>query len=72
MEGNCEEHIHCAVVRCSPKIKESLLNNIILLWKEDAFNHMGEHLETGHLGDVLLDMTRWGVSHYWGLGARTK
>ncbi len=72
MEGNCEEHIYCAVVRCSPRIKESLLNNIILLEKEDAFNHMGECLEMGHLGHELLDMIRWGVSHCWGLGAGTK
>jgi hypothetical protein len=36
------------------------MNNIILLEKENVFNHMGEHIKTGHLGCELLDMTRWG------------
>jgi hypothetical protein len=36
------------------------MNNIILLEKEDTFNHMGECLKTGCLGCELPDMTRWG------------
>ena len=72
VKGNCKECIYCArVVRCSPQIKESLTNNIILLEKENAFNHMGECLEMGHLGRELLDMTRQGVSHAW-LGTRSQ
>jgi hypothetical protein len=39
------------------------MNNIILLKKEDTFNHMGECIKTGHLGCELLDMTRWGARH---------
>jgi hypothetical protein len=35
----------------------SLMNNIILLKKEDMFNHMGESINTGHLSCELLDMT---------------
>jgi hypothetical protein len=45
MKGSCEECIyHARVVRCSPKIKESLPNNITLSEKKDVFNYMGECL----------------------------
>jgi hypothetical protein len=65
MKGNCKECVYCAqVVRCSPQIKESLLNNITLLKKEDIFNYMvGECLETFCMGHELLDMFRWRVRH---------
>jgi hypothetical protein len=64
MKGNCKECVYCAqVVRCSPQIKESLLNNITLLKKEDIFNYMGECLETFCMGHELLDMIRWRVRH---------
>jgi hypothetical protein len=36
------------------------MKNIILLEKENAFNHMGECIKTGHLGIELLDMARQG------------
>jgi hypothetical protein len=36
------------------------MDNIILLEKEDVFNHMGEHIKTGRMGSELLDMARWG------------
>jgi hypothetical protein len=73
VKGNCKEWIYCAwVVRCSPQIKESLPNNIILLEKEDAFKHMGEYLEMGCMGHELLDMTRQGVSHCCRLVVTTK
>jgi hypothetical protein len=39
------------------------MKNIILLEKENAFNHMRECIKTGHLGSELLDMARQGVSH---------
>jgi hypothetical protein len=39
------------------------MDNIILLEKENEFNHMGECIKTGHLGSEWLDMARWGVSH---------
>ena len=48
------------------------MNNIILLEKENIFNHMGECIKMGHLGCELLDMTRRGVSHGWELGVRIK
>jgi hypothetical protein len=41
----------------SPQIKDSLMNNIILLKKEDTFNHMRGCIKTGCLGCELLDMT---------------
>jgi hypothetical protein len=34
------------------------------LEKENAFNHMGEHIKMGHLGVELLDMARWWVKHF--------
>jgi hypothetical protein len=61
VKENCKKHVyHAWVFRCSPQMKESLTHTIILLEKEETFNHMGKHLETGHLGHELLDMTRWG------------
>jgi hypothetical protein len=39
------------------------MNNIILLQKENAFNHMRECIKMGFLGCELLDMTRQGASH---------
>jgi hypothetical protein len=39
------------------------MNNIILLKKENTFNHMGEDIKMGCLGCELLDMTRQGVRH---------
>jgi hypothetical protein len=36
------------------------MNNIMLLKKEDTFNHMKECIKTGCLGCELLDMTSWG------------
>jgi hypothetical protein len=56
---DCEQ-----VARISPSIKQRLRNNIILLEKENAFIHMGECIKMGHLGSELLDMARWGVSHF--------
>jgi hypothetical protein len=38
------------------------MNNIILLKKENAFNHMGECIKMGCIGCELLDMTRRGRS----------
>jgi hypothetical protein len=55
--------VHRQVARFSPQIKESLTNNIILLKKEDVFNHIQECIKTGCLGCELLDMTRKGVRH---------
>jgi hypothetical protein len=61
VKGNHKECIyHEWVVRFFLRIKESLTNNIILLGKENAFNHMREHIEMGLLGSELLDMTRRG------------
>jgi hypothetical protein len=43
VKGNCKELVCCTrVVKLSPQITEGLMNNIILLEKENAFNHMGE------------------------------
>jgi hypothetical protein len=56
--------VHSArVAGFSPRIKESLTNNIILLKNENALNHMGECIKMGCLGCELLDMTEQGVSH---------
>jgi hypothetical protein len=44
----------------SPQIKESLTNNIIVLKKENLFNHMGECIKMSHLGSELLDMVGGG------------
>jgi hypothetical protein len=61
VKGDCSEHVDCApVAGFSPQIKESLTNNIILLKKENTFNHIREHIKMGCLGCELLDMTRWG------------
>jgi hypothetical protein len=64
VKGDHSEHIDGALVaRFFPQIKEGLTNSIILLKKENAFNHMGECIKMGSLGCELLDMTRQGARH---------
>jgi hypothetical protein len=40
------------------------MKNIMLSEKENAFIHMGEHIEMGQLGREMFDMARWRMSHY--------